>query len=610
LKLFAQLLALILLAQTIFAQTNKNEDTLKTYYLDPIIVTGTRTEVLRKNIPLSVSVISEKDIKKIGDPSVLSLISDRVPGVFVSKRNLLGFGLAQGSAGQIYIRGTGGNPNTQVLILLDGRPQFMGLMGHPLPDNYISSNVEKIEIVRGPCSFLYGSNAMGGVVNIITKRQESDGFSVNINQSYGSFSTLIGDAGIGFKSGKIDLYVSVANQQSNGYRPYSEFKLNNGFTKAGYTINKNFSFNIDANLTNFKTYDPGTVSKPFVNNWVDILRGYAGFSFENKFEKTDGAVKFIYNYGKHKIYDGYRSEDRNVSILVYQSARFFKNNIISLGLDYKNYGGKANNIITNMDWGKHFVNEFGSYLQMQQSLLKRIALNGGIRFELNSVFGNEVVPQFGASVQLHKTTTLRATVSRGFRSPTIREMHLFPAPNSDLKPERMWNYEFGLIFNPISNLGFEASAFVNKGENIILTEGVYPNLKLTNSGNFTKKGVEVSVNYIPLENLSFNSNYSYLDPDMQTFSTPWHKFFIESSFRYKFVGLNLNVGHISKIYGDNYSRKRLTDYTLFNAKLLFYPANGLTFFIKGENLLNKEYQTIYGYPMPKATFSAGLNYNY
>lgn len=586
------------------------QDSDKSYFLEPVIITGTRTEILSKYMPLSITSINELEIKQNGDPSVLSLLSSRVPGLFVSKRSQLGFGLAQGSAGQIYIRGTGGNPNSQVLILLDGRPQFMGLMGHPLPDNYISANVEKIEVIRGPCSFLYGSNAMGGVINIISKQQKKEGLSVNINQSYGTYSTLVGDAGIGFNTGKFNMYISVSDQQSNGGRNYSEFRLNNGYSKIGYDINKNFKMTADANLTKFKTYDPGTVYKPLIDNWVDIFRGNAGFTVDNKFNKTDGSVKFLYNYGKHNIYDGFISEDKNISLTAYQSYKFFKGNIISTGIDYKYYGGKASNTITGKDWGEFFVNEYAAYFQIQQRFFKKISLNGGLRIEHNSVYGSELIPQAGITFSLHKTTTARVSVSKGFRSPTIRELYLFPAPNPLLLPEEMWNYEAGIISSPLSNLLIDIAAFYDKGSNIILTEGVYPNLKLSNSGAFQKKGFEISVKYNPASFLGLNSNYSFVDPDQQTLSVPWHKFYAEAQYRHRYFGINLSAEHISKIYGDNFSRKRLEDYTLLNAKVFIFPVKGLNFFVEAENLLNKEYQVIYGYPMPKTTFTLGINYNY
>ncbi len=100
----------------------------------------------------------------------------------------------------------GGSPNTQVLVLIDGHPQFMGIMGHPLPDAYVASDAEKIEIIRGPASILYGSNAMGGVINIITRKQKEDGLNANARLMYGSSNARKYMANAGFKKNKLNIF--------------------------------------------------------------------------------------------------------------------------------------------------------------------------------------------------------------------------------------------------------------------------------------------------------------------------------------------------------------------------------------------------------------------
>ena len=106
----------------------------------------------------------------------------------------MGYGVAAGAAGGMSIRGVGGAPTAGVLVLINGHPQYMGLMGHPLADSYQSLMTERVEVVRGPASMLYGSNAMGGVINIITKKQEVDGANGSAQVMYGSHNTLNIDA--------------------------------------------------------------------------------------------------------------------------------------------------------------------------------------------------------------------------------------------------------------------------------------------------------------------------------------------------------------------------------------------------------------------------------
>lgn len=597
---------LAIAALNIFAQT----DSLKTYSTEPIIVTGTRIETLRKHIPLTISVITGEEVKESISPAVFSLIAPRVPGLFVTQRGILGYGLAQGSAGQLTLRGIGSNPNTQVLVLLDGRPQFMGLFGHPLPDNYITSNVDRVEVVRGPCSFLYGTNAMGGVINIITKRQKSDGYSININQSFGSYSTLSGDAGIGFRKNRFDSYLSVSRQQSDGERPYSGFSLNNGFLKTGYTINRFFSVTADGNITQFRTYDPGTVSNPKTGNWVDILRANTGFSVENKNSATEGAVKFLFNYGEHKIYDGFHSKDRNVNISAYQTFTKMKNGAVSIGFDFKNYGGEAENTNTGLSYGEHFINETGGYIHAQYLLAEKFSFNGGLRLEHNSISGNEIIPQFGVSYLLLKNLSLRANVSKGFRSPTIRELYLFPAPTPDLKPERMWSYEAGAQFSYKNIFSIEPAVYYEEGSNIIQTGGVYPRLVLSNSGSFIIRGIEVSLFFKPVKNFSLNAAYAFTDPGNLTQSSPAHRFTAESSLHFGYTGLNLSYEYNGKLYGANNYMKKLPDYSLLSASISINPLKQVSFYISAENIFDRAYQVVYEYPMPGRTYKAGLKFYY
>ncbi|NJK86928.1 MAG: TonB-dependent receptor plug domain-containing protein [Bacteroidales bacterium] len=128
-------------------------------------------------------------IEQSGESAILPVLSGQVPGVFITERGVTGFGVSDGAAGQISIRGLGGNPTMQVLVLIDGHPQFMGMMGHPLPDAYVASDVERVEVIRGPASALYGSNAYGGVINIITKKQVNEGISLQAKALYGSYDT-------------------------------------------------------------------------------------------------------------------------------------------------------------------------------------------------------------------------------------------------------------------------------------------------------------------------------------------------------------------------------------------------------------------------------------
>lgn len=186
-----------------------------TININEVVVTGTTSKVNKNNIPMAISVVSRLQIAEGNESSLLPVLSGRVPGLFVTERGVTGFGVANGAAGQISIRGIGGNPTTGVLILIDGHPQYMGLMGHPLADSYVASDAEKVEVIRGPGSLLYGSNAMGGVINIITRKHSKEGFNGNARLMYGSFNTQKYMGSAGFKQNRHIVFGSVNHDQTD-----------------------------------------------------------------------------------------------------------------------------------------------------------------------------------------------------------------------------------------------------------------------------------------------------------------------------------------------------------------------------------------------------------
>jgi len=186
--------------------------------------------------------------------------------MFVTGRGVIGYGVANGAAGGMSIRGIGGSPNTQVLVLIDGHPQYMGMMGHPLPDVYESAMAEKIEVVRGPASVLYGSNAMAGVVNIVTKKQQQDGVHTYGRAMYGSYNTFSAEAHNAFRRKGFSSFVSLNYNRTDGHRENSEFDQYGGYAKLGYEFSSHWNVFADVNVTHYNAANPGLVSAPMIDN--------------------------------------------------------------------------------------------------------------------------------------------------------------------------------------------------------------------------------------------------------------------------------------------------------------------------------------------------------
>lgn len=609
------------------ASLNEPEVADSLIHLKGVVVSANKIKVNRNSVPLSISVIERSEIEASSESALLPVLSQRIPGLFVTQKGITGFGVSEGSAGMVNIRGVG--QGNKVLMLFDGQPQWAGVFGHSLPDTYVASDVERVEVIRGPGSLLYGSNAMGGVVNIITRQNAHPGRRTQARIMYGSYNTQKYMLNNGYNTGKFSSFISVNHDRTDGHRPDSEFRITNGFAKLGYVLNDHLKVTGDVSLAKYKTHNPGKVDAPIIDNIMDILRGTTSFALENTYDKGSGAIRAFYNWGDHEVNDGYypeatprqflfRSEDHNKGVLVYQSFRLLPGNSFTVGLDYKNWGGKAWNDSINGNQQQlvdKSVDEVAGYVIVQQDLFRKLSLNAGVRFEHNSIFGGEWIPQAGVTYRPVEGNTIKMSLSKGFRSPNIREMYMFPPQNPDLKPESMMNYEVsaGQLFLD-GRLHAELTAFYIDGKDMIeaVPQEGRPPLNL-NTGSFTNKGFEADIHYTISPKWIADVNYSYLHTSKPFLAAPKHKLFAGITYSPGRFTLSANMQSINGLYLDtkaNEGKGLKEDYAVLNAKASYRFGDinrGLNLFLKGENLTATRYQINDGFPMPKAIFMGGVD---
>ncbi|MDR0419825.1 MAG: TonB-dependent receptor plug domain-containing protein, partial [Prevotellaceae bacterium] len=163
-KSLSVVVSCILLSSAAYAQNQQLSDTVdfaKSYKLDEVVVTGSRVPIARDVIPVPVSIVHRITIEQSEETKLLPVLTKYIPSLFVTSRGVAGYGVSQGSAGDINLRGFSGGAG-RVLILIDGHPQYAAVYGHPIADAYIASDAQRVEVSRGAASILYGSNAMGG----------------------------------------------------------------------------------------------------------------------------------------------------------------------------------------------------------------------------------------------------------------------------------------------------------------------------------------------------------------------------------------------------------------------------------------------------------------
>ncbi len=614
---------LTLLFIQIYSSVTAQEISKDTLSIDEVVVTGTRNAVDVRHLPMSVSVIHRQQIEHRYEPSLLPLLTEEIPGLFTTARGVLGYGVANGGSGGMSMRGIGGSPTTGMLVLIDGHPQYMGLMGHPIADAYQSMLAEKVEVVRGPASVLYGSNAMGGVINILTAKLYENGFNNNIRVGYGSFNTLTTEASSRFKHNKLSATITGSYNRTDGHRERMDFEQYGGYAKVGYDFSNHWNVFADINITHFNASNPGTVERPIYDNDSRITRGMTSFSLENNYERTSGAFKFFYNWGKHNINDGYyddgtpkdflfNSKDNMFGVTLYQSISLFTGNRLTAGFDYQQFGGTAWNAYNNgttTDIADKTENNLAGYIDFRQSIGRMITLDAGLRFDHHSVAGNHWIPQIGASVYPVKNGEIKVLASRGFRNPTIREMYMFPPQNSNLKSESLWNYELSWSQRLLERqLSYGVNLFYINGSNMIQTVPVEGRPMNINTGKVENWGVELSANYRINAMFNVAVNYSYLNMQYAVVAAPEHKLYAGLHFTKNRWTASTGLQYVNGLYtavADNATIQE--NFLLWNIRGSFRVVKWLELYLKGENLLHQKYAINLGFPMPGITVMGGIN---
>ena len=623
-ELFLSLLAYSLLPMAV--QASEPTDTLaseRNYTLNEVVVTGTRNATDIRHLPMTISVVGRTQLENRYQPSVLPALTEQVPGLFVTSRGVMGYGVSTGAAGGFSLRGMSGN--AQMLVLIDGHPQYMGLFGHPISDAYQTMLADRIEVLRGPASVLYGSNAMGGVINIVTRKMQEDGIKTHINIGGGSYGTLQTEATNQVKKGKFSSTVSASYNRSDGHRPDMGFEQYGGYAKLGYDLNEYWRAWGDVNITHFNASNPGEITDLLYDNDSRITRGMASAMIENHYERTSGALSFFYNWGRHKINDGYHageepqtslfhSKDLMMGVSWYQSAELYEGNRLTVGFDYQHFGGES--------WNENIADgartpgvdkkqdEFAGYVDFRQDIGSWLSLNAGMRIDHHSHVGTELVPQGGLAFHLPKNAELKAMASKGFRNPTIREMYMFPPQNPDLKPERMMNYELSFSQHLLDgSLTYGANLYYIKGDNLIMTTQTDGRPMNVNSGDIENWGAEGNIAWRINRQWNVNANYSWVHMENPVISAPEHKLYAGADFRQGHWNISTGIQYIKGLY-TSVNPAATENFILWNLRASYRLCEYASLYVRGENLLAQRYEIMAGYPMPKATFLGGINLSF
>ena len=500
-----------------------------------LIVTASKKAQSFQDVPNSVSLISLKEIER-RNKTYLNEVLEYTPGVYIMR-------------GDVNIRGSSGfslGAGSRVLFLVDGIPMMPGDSGDIKWDIVPMSQIERVEIVKGAGSALYGSHALGGVINIITKEPAGKP-TTNIQISLGIYDKPYypewqwTDRRLNFNQvdithsqswKKLSLLLSGGRKESTGYQQNGFYDYYNFLGKMNYKFNPQTTLSVQSNWSGGdygdiflwrNQHDVYEMPIPSIGDWVNsnkfslnaVYRQLLTSKFTYKIRTS-----YFHNNFQHYHHDN-NDHSRANKLGMEIQADYLPNKIHTLTMGTEGIYDNTKSLV----WGNHDAYTLAAYMQDELRLLNAFSVTLGGRFDYHYVdTGKEDTqfnPKLGLNFRPHLSTTIRASVGRGFRTPTLAEMftETFTAGfrvirNPYLKAESAWSYEVGINQFLSEMLVLDVAFFHNDYKNFIEPQpDVYQTVQFTNVANARIRGLEVMAQGSLWKRLlSFNVGYTFMDP--------------------------------------------------------------------------------------------------
>ncbi len=634
---FSYLFFIIFLAST----TGSSQAQMLNGIAEEIVVSATRTATAVRELATSVTVITEEEIKHKGQKLIVDFLRT-VPSLDISKNGGLG-----GTA-SIFIRGA---KSEHTLVLIDGIESNDPISPSKTFDlaHITTDNVEKIEIIRGPQSTLYGSDAIGGIINIITKKG-SEGQSISLSTEGGTYGTTFSQAGYNGSKGIYKYSFGVSKISTDGISAAGEKwdnTENDGYNNTTYSSRLGIDFNENAAIDLTARYysaesdidNSGGIGGDDPNNIItteQLFFSGTGIykALENRWEQQ---LNFSYSDIDRKNNNGIDTDHPDDLIrAAFKGANLrlswqniFKpdeNNIITAGLDIEEENGSSD-YYSESSWGP-FTSIFdkkssttkGFYFQDQLSFNNSFFSSFGVRFDSHDKFGSRTTFKFAPAYYFNSTDTkLKFTFGTGFKSPTLYQLYSQYGDES-LDPEESTGFDAGFeqFFNN-GGIKIEAAIFFNKFDNLIDFDS---NLNLyDNIAKSESNGLELMSSFRINDNLSFSTGYTFTNTEDKTtgellLRRAKHKLNFNSTYLFLEHGsLNLNGNYVGEREDMDFStwpaeRVTLDPYILLNFAGSYDFSEYFQLYGRIDNLLDEEYEDVRGYGTLGRTLTGGLRFNF
>ena len=516
-----------------FSQENRKKDSLDNK-LDEVIVTATRTKRQLSSVPMPVTLISKKQIFQTGSTRLRDIILEQTGLVMVSD-----FGNSEG----VQMQGVDAD---YTLILVNGLPLIGRTSGNIDLNRLSINNIKQIEIVKGPSSSLYGSEALGGVINIITENpkdgvtkgsvsymsriQAREELDINANLTYGKNRFGI-DAGINLNSG--GAYDLSPGDNSNTAQAYQN---GTGNLRLTYKLNEKLNTTIDGRY----------FTEEIFNDSGDGKRTDYGASIKTSHEISDSFRMNYLLYGtRFKAESVFNGGSSVFNQTLYRPE--IKTEIeLDKGTLVTGIGGNFDALERTFFDGKEQFNAYYAFGQFDTNISERINVIAGLRFDAFNKFKSAFSPKLSANYKINTWLTAKTSVGFGYKVPDFRQLFFnfrntaggyivlgtqvlhelygdrpeVSSLSKELKPESSIGYNLGFQLKPISQLKIDINLFRNDIRDLINTFVVstnFPDLPNTSVFSYENRdrvftqGVELDVNYKVNNNLRFSLGYQFLD---------------------------------------------------------------------------------------------------
>lgn len=624
--------------------------------MDEVVVTGSRQEQATEKIPAQITVITAEDIKASGAQSVPDALRN-LGGVIVTDFNGNGFNQ------KVDMGGFGETSDRHVAIIVNGRKiNPIDMSGV----NFLSipiENVEKIEVLHGGNSVLYGGDAMGGVINIITK-DSTEGVHGYAELGIGSFDAIKGTAGLTFGLDRFDGNLGLVQYDTKGYRDHSDADRTSVYGKLTFHATDTLAVSLEANTTKANYQFPGGLTKA----QIEQDRKQAVNTADEGESQDDFYVLTLESdwgsYGKLDLNLSYRDYSRDDDMLSWWGDKYYSyeydtvgfnpqyildnklfgnDNRLTIGMemydtDYTAWSGPSKALVKTNHF-EHDQKTLGIYLQDEFNLMQNLVLNLGVRYEdFDTTLGlnpaqnkeideNEYAWNLGVAYIFNPGSKLYARAYQAFRFPRVDEFLTYGVLNENLKHETSRGYEMGARFVGMNNrLALSGRIFTFDVDDEIAYNGAtYLNENIDKTRH---QGGELNAKFKATNILSLFGGLGYTNAEFTTGANNGKKiplvpeFKANTRFELKFdcgFSYRLQYNYLSSRYAG-------TDYSNSVDKLdsagtvdmyASYTYKKVEFFANATNIFNEEYYNGYAgtgwtsfYPMPEAVYYGGVRFKF